>query len=222
MHPYITSLAKQFETHANAANAIAMKAYMRNQFEFFGIVTPLRRSITKEHIKNTPLPTYDELENILKELWQFPQREFHYFAVELLAVYKKEWDKNLIKLIEYLLTHRSWWDSVDHIATELTSPYFKKFPEQIVPVTTKWNRSKNFWLQRSSIMFQKQYKKETDKELLAKHILNVADSQEFFVQKAIGWALREYSKVNPKWVKQFVKQHDLPPLSKREALKRII
>lgn len=124
-------------------------------------------------------------------------------------------------MMEFCLTHKSWWDSVDHIASEWLGSYFKQFPEKIAAVTGKWNRSDNIWLQRSSIMFQKSYKKDTDTVLLASYILHCKDSDEFFIRKAIGWALREYSKTDPGWVKKFVQQQALSPLSKREALKRI-
>jgi len=210
----------RFHQEANAAKAAAAKAYLRNQFEFFGIATPARRAICKEYMRSH-LPEYHELSQIIHELWELPQREYQYFAVELLAVFRKQWQENIIVLAEYLIIHKSWWDTVDHIASEITGPYFKQFPGQAKRITLKWNRSKNIWLQRSSIMFQKSYKKETDTEILSRYILHVRDSKEFFIQKAIGWALREYSKANEKWVKYFVKKNALPPLSKREALKRI-
>jgi len=221
MHSYLTPLIKSFKQNANAVNAEGMKAYMLNQFDFFGLKTPLRRKLSKEYFKQS-LPPFMEVEEIVKDCWLHPSREMQYIAVELLACYKKQWKKDTIQLIEYILTHKSWWDSVDHAATDLTGPYFKLFPEQIEKITGRWNKSSNIWLQRSSIMFQKAYKKETDKELLSKHILHLTSSKEFFVQKAIGWALREYSKTNPVWVKSFVQKNSLSPLSKREALKRIM
>lgn len=221
MHSYIAPLIKSFELNADAGNAEGMKAYMLNQFSFYGLKTPLRRKLSKEHFKKS-LPPFKEVEEIVKQCWQHPNREMQYIAVELLACYKKKWKKDTIKIIEYIITHKSWWDSVDHAATDLTGPHFKLFPEQIEKITGRWNRSSNIWLQRSSIMFQKAYKKETDKELLSNHILHLAASKEFFVQKAIGWALREYSKTNPGWVKSFVQKASLSPLSKREALKRIM
>ena len=181
----------------------------------------MRRKLSKEYFKQS-LPPFIDVEEIVKDCWQHPSSEMQSIAVELLACYKKEWKKDTIQIIEYILIHKSWWDSVDHAATDLTGPYFKLFPEQVEKVTGRWNRSSNIWLQRSSIMFQKAYKKETDKELLSKHILHLASSKEFFVQKAIGWALREYSKTNPGWVKSFVQKNSLSPLSKREALKRIV
>ncbi len=220
MHSYLIPLIKSFEQHANVADADGMKAYMLHQFHFFGLKTPLRRKLSKEYFKQS-LPPFKDAEEIVKDCWQHPNREMQYIGTEFLAYYKKEWKKNTIQLMEYMITHKSWWDSVDHAATDLTGPFFKLFPEQTDKITGKWNRSSNIWLQRSSIMFQKAYKKETDKELLSNYILHVAASKEFFIQKAIGWALREYSKTNPDWVKQFVKQHKLSPLSTREALKRI-
>jgi 3-methyladenine DNA glycosylase AlkD len=194
---------------------------MRNQFEYFGMEAKLWRHIVKTHIKTKPAPAYSELPPIITELWQLPQREYQYAAVEIMAAQKKLWQPDIIELIEYCIVHKSWWDTVDHIASELTGDYFNLFPEQVKPVTSRWNKSLNIWLQRSSIMFQKFYKKETDTALLSAYILNLANSNEFFVQKAIGWALREYGKTDPGWVKKFVGANKLSNLSCKEALKRI-
>lgn len=221
MHPYIIPIQEQFKKNADPENSNWSKAYMRNQFDFFGLDAKLWRKLTKEYIKQNPVPSRTELTKIVKELWSLPEREYQYFAVELIASTKKQWDEKIISLIEYCITHKSWWETVDHCATDLTGPYFKLFPHQIKPITGKWNTAADFWLQRSSIMFQKFYKKETDTKLLAQYIKQLAGSKEFFVQKAIGWALREYSKTDPVWVKNFVKLNELSPLSKREALKRI-
>ncbi len=220
MHPYIVPVAKLFKQAVNAENAVGAKAYMRNQFEFFGIKSADRQNISKTYMK-AGLPDYADLEIIVKELWQLPEREFQYFAIDLMAAMKKQWTAGIIKLIEFVLLNKSWWETVDHAATDLTGPYFKMFPQQINKITGNWSRSDNFWLQRSSIMFQKKYKKETDTALLGKYILKHIQSTEFFIQKAIGWALREYSKTNAAWVKKFVKENKLAPLSEREALKRI-
>ena len=221
MHAYINPITKKFRQQADAEKAKWMKAYMLNQFDFYGLQTPERRKLCKEHYRIHPINDLTELEAIVKECFHLPQREYQYFGVELFAFHKKLWKKSSVKLIEYCLLQKSWWDSVDHIASEWLGPYFKVFPEQIIPVTSKWNVSGNLWLQRSSIMFQKAYKKETDTALLSQYILHCKDSKEFFIQKAIGWALREYSKTNPEWVIKFVKENQLAPLSKREALKRI-
>ena len=221
MHPYISPVTKKFQQQTNEANAAWMKAYLLHQFEFYGLKTPERRKLCKEHYRQYSVTNLKELEAIVKECFTLEQREYQYFGVELFAYHKKLWKPSSIKLMEYCLLHKSWWDSVDHIASEWLGPYFKLFPEQIIPVTSKWNVSANIWLQRSSIMFQKAYKNETDTNLLSKYILHCKGSKEFFIQKAIGWALREYSKTTPGWVKNFVKQNKLAPLSQREALKRI-
>ncbi|HET9057040.1 MAG TPA: DNA alkylation repair protein [Chitinophagaceae bacterium] len=220
MHSYTTGLVVLFKKNANSVQASGAKAYMRNQFNFFGLKANLWRQLHNEYADRN-MPDFREAELIIKELWSLPERELQLAAIELLGKYKKQWTKKVIKLIEYLITHKSWWDTVDHIASVLTGPYFKLFPQQIEPITGKWNHSDNFWLQRSSIMFQKHYKKTTDTELLGKYIFHLHNSKEFFIQKAIGWALREYSKTNAQWVRKFVKQNKLAPLSKREALKRL-
>lgn len=109
------------------------------------------------------------------------------------------------------------------IASSLVGELFKIYPELIIPYTSKWIKSSNMWLQRSAILFQLGYKEKTDKELLADLIIKANESEnkdEFFIRKAIGWALREYSKTNPEWVIEFIKQHDeLSNLSKSQGLK---
>ncbi len=220
MNTYLLPLQKIFEQHANKERAAGTKAYLLNQFEFYGIAMPVSRKLCKDFIKTNPLPSISTVEKIIKETWKLPQREWQYFALELLAHYKREWKISTIKTIEYCITHKSWWDTVDAIADAWAGEYFKLFPEQIKPVTRQWNRSDNMWLQRSSLLFQKKYKQSTDTKLLAAYIKHLTPSNEFFIRKAIGWMLREYAKTNPEWVKQFVeKNNDLSPLSRREALK---
>lgn len=221
MDPYLLPITKVFKKEANAEKAAGMKAYLLNQFEFFGIKTPERRAFCKAHYRQYPVENLKTLEAIIKDCFQQEQREYQYFGIELFAFHKKLWQPSSVKMMDYCLLHKSWWDSVDGIASDWLGPYFRRFPEQILPVTGKWNLSENMWLQRSSIMFQKAFKKTTDTELLAKYILHCRHSKEFFIQKAIGWALREYGKTDPVWVKDFVNKHPLPNLSKREALKRI-
>lgn len=220
MHIYIVPVEKLFQKNAHKESALGAKAYMRHQFEFYGLKAEVRRNITNEYMKAI-LPAYKDLPSIVKELWNLPQREYQYFAIELIAAFKKQWDQEIINLIEYILLHKSWWDTVDHIASDLLGPYFILFPQQTIKITGRWNKSDNCWLQRSSIMFQKKYKLNTNTDLLSKYILRHTKSTEFFIQKAIGWALREYGKANPQWVLEFVQQNSMAPLSKREAIRAI-
>lgn len=218
---YIDDLRETFAFVANPELAVGAEAYMKNQFKFFGIYTNERRTLSTAYIKQIVFLSEKELTKTVKELYKQPEREFQYVAMELIAFHKKQWTENIIQLAEFCLVTKSWWDTVDNIASLILTDYFKKYPQQILPITSAWNKSENMWLQRSSIMFQKAFKQETDIKLLSKYILNCSNSKEFFIQKAIGWALREYSKTNPQWVKDFVANNALAPLSKREALKRV-
>lgn len=219
---FIEDLRSKFQLLAVAQNAQAQQAYMKNKFEFFGIYTKERDAISKEQIKTLGILPNKELIAICKKLYKQPERDFHYAAIDIVAFHKKYWNENIIELIEYLLVTNSWWDSVDTIASELVAPYFQKYPHQINVITQQWNSSNNMWLQRVSIIFQNKYKKNTSTQLLAKYILHCKKSNEFFIQKAIGWALREYAKSNSTWVAQFVTTNELPALSKREALKHLV
>lgn len=214
MHSFIKPLADSFASLANAEKAAGMKAYMKHHFAFFGIPSTERRKVCKEQMKQNKLHDEKELETVVKELWKLPEREFQYFAIELLAFYKTLWKVSIIRLFEFCITNKSWWDTVDIIASECTGPYFKLFPQQVPIVTPSWNSSSDIWLQRSSLLFQKNYKKNVDTVLLTQYIIKLSSSKEFFVQKAIGWVLREYAKTNKEWVEAFVKEHALAPLSK--------
>ncbi len=217
----IAELEERFLFLANPENAKGAEAYMKNQFKFYGIYTTERRKISNDYIKEVGILTPKELDTTVKVLWKMPYREYQYVGQELIAFHKKYWTEDIIKLAEFCIVNKSWWDTVDNIASMILGPYFQLYPQQIIPVTSRWNDSNNFWLQRSSIMFQKSYKHKTDTALLVKYILNCNTSKEFFIQKAIGWALREYSKTDAEWVLEFVSNHQLASLSKREALRLI-
>jgi len=221
MQAYLRPLILQFEQHANAAHASGMKAYMLNQFNFAGIKTPLRDSIVHPFLKEHKLTSATMLEKIVKELWKMDHRELQYAAIDLFKTHHALWKPGSIKMIEYCITHKSWWDTVDGIASDWLWTFFELYPELKLPVTKTWNQSNNIWLQRSSLLFQKRARKNTNTQLLSTYILHLSSSKEFFIQKAIGWALREYSKTDPDWVSNFVAKSKLAPLSKREALKRI-
>ncbi|MEY2829919.1 MAG: hypothetical protein RIQ33_1777 [Bacteroidota bacterium] len=214
------NLAFIFEDVADKTIAEGQIAYLKNQFDFFGIKTAERRLIFKEYLKAN-FPQQNEIENLAKELFAMPQREFHYCAIELLIANKKNWQPETIELFEYLIITNSWWDTVDFVSAHLVAPYFKKFTQQKNKITKRWNQSNNMWLQRVSIIFQNKYKKETDLTLLTEYILSHTKSKEFFIQKAIGWALREYAYTDSDFVINFVQTHEMANLSKREALKNI-
>jgi 3-methyladenine DNA glycosylase AlkD len=221
MHPYIKPLSKELKESADPQRAVGAKAYMKNQFDYFGMPMAERRAIFKHHVKQHAVSNEKELEIIVKELWSLPEREFQYCGMELIAHYKKTWSPLIIKLIEFCITTKSWWDTVDFIATNCCGNYFQLYPEKIGATTHEWNYSSNMWLQRTSLLFQNKYKNKTDSGLLSTYILHLSSSKEFFIRKAIGWVLREYAKTNPEWVKDFVGNHMLSSLSKREAMKHL-
>ncbi|MGN6616324.1 MAG: DNA alkylation repair protein [Ilyomonas sp.] len=222
MNGFIETISASFQANANEENAIAMSAYMKNNFEFFGIKTPERRTLCKQHLTEHALHSLGEVEAITKLLWQVPQREFQYYGIELMHYYRKWWKPSSLTLFKYCITNKSWWDSIDAIASDWIGEFMQMYPAKI-PVTREWNQSSNMWLQRTSLLFQKRYKQNTDLALLSENILHLSSSKEFFIQKAIGWALREYAKVDEDWVKEFVHLHAniLAALSKKEALKNV-
>ena len=206
---------------ANTSVAAGQKAYMRNQFDYYGVKTPGRRQIQKELFKKELLPPKHKLSELVRTLWELPEREHQYVAQELARKYSKNIEENDILLYEYMITHKSWWDTVDFIAATLVGAYFKTFPHKRNDITNRWMSSNNIWLQRSTLLFQLKFKETLDTEFLAKTINSLSGSQEFFINKAIGWVLREYSKTNQAWVLQFVAKTSLHPLSKREAIRLI-
>jgi 3-methyladenine DNA glycosylase AlkD len=225
MKTYLKTLQSEFESHANPKIAAQQKAYMRNQFEYFGIKTPQRREIQKSFLSKEFLPKKSEAFQIVKTLWQKPQRDYQHFAQELAFKYKKELEKEDIQLFEFMIINKSWWDTIDFIAPKFLNQYFKSFPKKRDFYVEKWLESENIWLQRSAILFQLKDKEKVDTHLLTSIITFLISSKtaskEFFINKAIGWILREYSKTNPNWVIDFVEKNktELSNLSKREALK---
>lgn len=221
MEDFVLKLRQKFTENINPQNALQMKAYMRNQYDFFGIKAPAQAQIRKEFLKAEGLPEIFHLPKLILELWEQPEREFQHFALALIEKYSKKTDAGFIEILEWIVVTKSWWDTVDFIAANLVGAHFKRFPELIPAYTEKWMNSGNFWLQRSALLFQLKYKKQTDLGLLFGFIERLSDSREFFIRKAIGWTLREYSKTDPHIVIQFVNSHQLQPLSRKEALKVI-
>ncbi len=222
MHPYVVSVKALFEQNANPAQAGPMKKYMRDQFDYLGIKSPQFKILFKQQIAEYGLPSVPELDDIVRELWDLPQREFQYMAVSLVGRLEKQLPAKFIKTLEYMLTHKSWWDTVDSIAGDIVGVHFKRYPEVREKSLAKWRTSENFWLRRTAILFQLNYKQETDFDLLCDIIRENLGSQEFFINKAIGWSLRQYARVDTKAVKKFVNAtKELNPLSRREALKHL-
>lgn len=219
MQSYISQLESDFMLNSDSLIAKKQSAYLKDKFELFGIPTPLRKEIQKPFLMKVNLPPKEGLTSIMTDLWKKPQREFQYFALDLHRKYIKKLEREDIKLLEFMIVEKSWWDTVDLIASNLVGGYFNLFPEQIETITNTWMKSDNLWLQRSCLLFQLKYKDKINTELLSRFIQPLLGSNEFFINKAIGWILREYTRTNPDWVVHFVESNELSNLSKREALK---
>lgn len=207
--------------YENKGEALKMKRYMRNQYDFLGLRAPQRKELVRSLIKEHGNPPKECFNEIIYELWGLHERDYQSVALELLDREIKRFKEDDIELLEYLITNKSWWDTVDWIASKHIGHYFQQYPENKKVITSKWIGSNNLWLRRSALLFQLKYKTLTDEELLYDFINQCLVSDEFFIKKAIGWALREYSKTNPKSVLIYVDRTPLSKLSKTEALKAI-
>jgi len=222
MHPYVIPLKALFEKNVDPTQAAPMKKYMRDQFEYLGIKNPQAGALLREFIAEHGLPQLERLDIIVRDLWSLPQREFQYLAMNLIGKYEKKLEPEFITTLEYLIVTKSWWDTVDALASHPVGTHFKRYSDIKVKYLRKWRRSENIWLRRTTILFQLGYKQETDFDLLCEIITENLGSDEFFINKAIGWALRQYAHTNPAPVKKFVNTtKDLNPLSRREALKHL-
>lgn len=218
---YFAELKSAFEKHADPAKAAGAKAYMRDKSEFYGLPSPLRRQLVKEFITKSGYPPYEQLEEMVHFAWEQPQREWQYVAMEILEKYIKKADQSLLDLAEWMITNKSWWDSVDFVAPDIAGVLFKKYPEIKMQYIEKWMQSGNLWLQRSCLLHQLRYNKTVDRALLFDLCERLANHPDFFIRKAIGWSLRHYSKSFPNEVNDFVNSHKFSNLSQKEALKVI-
>ena len=216
-------LADRLKQQAISDKKPQMEAYMKNREPFFGVPSPQRKETLKMFLQEYGLPKNDQIFELVKTLFKMPERELHYCAVDILAkVVKKLSAEEALKVTKFAIETKSLWDTVDLLASNLLGQILKSHPHKIEEVNTLWMESGNMWLQRSCLLFQLKYKSATDTELLAQNIEYLMFEDDFFIRKAIGWVLREYAKTNPKWVLNFVHNHELlSNLSKREALKHL-
>lgn len=217
---FCSELEAAFKQESNREVAVPMENYMKNNFPFLGIKTEKRRAIFKLIYERNKVEIQSDFRSIAWNLFQMKEREYHQVAIDLLIKkFKKNYVLKDIQLIEKFLVTNSWWDSVDTIAKYLLGGYLLQFPEETLNVIEQFSNSNNMWLNRSAILFQLSYKEKTNFEILKSECEKHKYSNEFFIQKAIGWALRDYSRFNPNGVEAYVKNTDLKPLSKREALR---
>lgn len=192
---------------------------MRGQFEFFGIQSSPRREALKPLFSKDELPSIERIPEIVDELWLLPQREYQLVAIDLLIKRKGQLSPEILPMLEQWITNKPWWDTVDMLATNITGAIYLNHPKQTAEFIHKWRKSDSIWLRRTAILYQLKFKDKTDVGLLFSVILENKTDKEFFIQKAIGWALREYSKTNAVAVTSFIEAQSIEGLAKREGLK---
>jgi 3-methyladenine DNA glycosylase AlkD len=215
----LENLLASFQKNADAYQAERMKAYMRNLFDFYGLQKDKRAEIARPFLKELVESSEDNIDEIVMFLWKQPQRECQYVAMEYIMKVHKKWTPATLSLFEYMIANKSWWDTVDFIASSLVGKLFQKFPQLIMPSVQKWDNQNQFWFHRTTLIFQLKYGAKTDQYLLFVQCEKYLSSKEFFMQKAVGWALRQYSKFNADAVRKFVDAHQLSTVSLREAKK---
>ena len=216
---FVERLSATFAEAADPALAEPMQRYMKGQFPFHGIKAPLRRQLQRDILQETPIRTSSELKQTATALYEKEEREYQYAAADLLYTKRKILDKSFTELLTWLITKKSWWDTVDSIASRVVGAWLEQYPALVAEVITSWRNSSNIWLRRSCLLYQLGHKEHTDTALLLSLVEENAASGEFFIQKAIGWALRQYSYTDEAYVKDVVDQLSLSPLSRREALR---
>ncbi|GBG04760.1 DNA alkylation repair protein [Lactobacillus rodentium] len=212
------NLKEKFMQNADAGVAGEMHQYMKNKFLFYGYHTPARCKIYAENLKLEKKNKKIDWD-LLNQAWNDPYREMQYFACDYLIALKKYLMFSDMDKIENFVRTKSWWDTIDSLIKPVG--YLGLHDERVNDLMLKWSQDDNIWIRRFAIEHQLLRKDQMNTALLAKIIKNNLNSKEFFINKAIGWALRDYSKTNPHWVKSFINEYSeqLTPLSIKESSK---
>jgi 3-methyladenine DNA glycosylase AlkD len=223
MSAYIDDLSKRLELVRDSSRVTAMENYLKNKFPFLGVMSGPRKEVMRAWKANFPSTlTRNETWDIIRELWQKEEREYHQLALDWMLTWNiKSYEKTDIDHIYFILSNQSWWDTIDGIAVHIVGKYAKKFPEEMPTIINEWIAHPSFWLNRTCLLYQLKFKDQTDLGLQQGYIHTLKWNKEFFIQKAIGWSLREVSKSNPEWVRAVVEQEELKGLAYREAMKYV-
>lgn len=219
MNAWVNQVESTLSMAKDDQNAEAMKAYMRDQFDFLGIQSTPRRAMLKELFTTQYLPELGELAFVVDELWAKPEREYQLVAIDLLIKSKKKLPVEFFEHVERWITTKSWWDTVDMLATHIVGALASLYPDEAQRMLHQWRNSDDIWLRRTTILYQLKYKQQTNVDLLFEIIEENKHDNEFFIQKAIGWSLREYSKTDAAKVIEFIDSANIMGLARREGLK---
>ena len=227
MSDLVAALRDGLAARADPVKAPAMQAYMRSALPYRGVPTPAQRRLVRDVLADVGPPAdRDEWLATVTELWDGARyREERYVAVDLCRHRSaRPWqDAAAVPLYDHFVVTGAWWDHVDAVAIALLGPILRADVATVEPIVRRWTVDADPWRRRTSIIVQNGSQAATDTALLADAILASVDDRDFFLRKGIGWALREYAKTDPAWVRRFVAVHEdrLSPLSRREALKHL-
>jgi 3-methyladenine DNA glycosylase AlkD len=215
-------LVRLFDAAREPERAGRTAAYMRDQFAFLGFSSPTQRALGRSVLAGLPCPTEDDLRTVALACWDLDEREYQYFACGWLRTHVDVPGPGFIETARTLITTKSWWDTVDSLATRFVGGLVKRHP-QLVDEMDAWSADRDMWLVRTAILHQLHYGTETDTDRLFGYCSGQAGHRDFFVRKAIGWALRHYARTDPDAVRRYVAENRgrLSPLSVREATKHL-
>ena len=214
----LLDLITDFEENRNELLAESMSKYMQDKFRFLGVRGATRTEIYKKYFPDArKTKTIDW--NFVENCWNKEEREFQYVVVYYLKVMQKFLKREDISRLKYLIVTKSWWDTVDLLAKVVGSLVIRI--EGYDQIMLEWSKDSNIWLKRVAILYQLSLKEKVDKQVLERILVNNLGDSEFFINKAIGWALRDYSKFDPEWVREFIEKNKngMANLSIREASK---
>jgi 3-methyladenine DNA glycosylase AlkD len=219
---YLSRIEDTLRTHGDPVRARQMADYMRGQFLFVGITSPERRTLVRAALAGMPRPDEPALLAMVDHLWQMPEREFQYVGCDLLARHARLLTPAALPRIERLIVTKSWWDTVDALATQVVGSIAQRSPETRPQMDARRD-SDEMWLVRASILHQLKHRDQADAAWLFDACTQHAAHRDFFIRKAIGWALRSYARTDPDAVRAFVAAQGerLSGLSRREALRRL-
>lgn len=222
--PICQFIQKEMAKKSDPDKAIEMAAYMKTEMPFYGVQKPERVPIYKELQKKFIPSDQNQYRKNVLALWSLPHREEKYAALEYATAFRTYATPEAIPLFRHLIEDGAWWDFVDPIAINLVGHALIKFRPDLHKEIIEWSSDQNMWIRRTSLICHNHHKKQTDEKLLFATCLQMSHEKEFFIRKAIGWALREYSYAAPAAVKAFIlKNRDrLSPLSFREAAKQLV
>ncbi len=220
--PLVRFIRSGMQTNADPGRAVEMQRYMKTTQPFYGVPTPLRKEIFRQGRKAAPLTCRADYEAAVRALWSGTFREEMYMALEVAGGFKRFHSEESWPLYQELVATATHWDTLDWLASRIVGPLVQR-NRALERDLVAWSDSPNLWVRRASLLAHLKHKKDTNTELLAATILKLAGDRDFFIRKAIGWVLRDYSYTNPAWVAVFVREHkdSLSGLSRREALKQL-